>query len=229
MKFIIIGLGTLGYTMARLLTEQGHDVIGVDSNLSRVEEYKNDISNTICMDISEYHALSSLPVKDMDGVIVAVGDSESLGIEVVAYVKQLGAKKIFARSNSNVQTAILNAIGITRIMNPSEYAAEMYALEVSGGDIQGLYSIDRDHRIYILSIPAVLVNHTVEEIGFEHNFHMRLVAIKRKTTVKNFFGKDVVVFTVLETWDDHTVLEMDDEVVLFGSDTNFSKMKKTID
>ena len=54
MKFIIIGLGTLGYSMARILTEQGEDVIGVDSNLSKVEQYKNDISSTICMNVKEY-------------------------------------------------------------------------------------------------------------------------------------------------------------------------------
>ena len=94
MKFIILGLGTLGYTMAKLLTEQGNDVIGVDSNLSRIEEYKNDISSTICMDIGEYHALSSLPIKDVDGVIITIANNISLAIEVVAYVKQLGAKRI---------------------------------------------------------------------------------------------------------------------------------------
>lgn len=228
MKFIIIGLGTLGYTMARLLTEQGEDVIGVDENLSRVEEYKDDMSSTICLNVSEYHALESLPIKDVDGVIVTIGDNLSTSIEVVAYMKQLGAKKIYARSTSPVQTAILNAIGIDLIMKPSEYAAEMYSFDVSATGILGLYPIDETYRIYQIYCPEALTGHLIKDIHFQENFNIRLITLKRQKMQRNFFGKETPEYCVLPDWNENTTLEKNDILVLLGDHQNFARMKKTL-
>jgi trk system potassium uptake protein TrkA len=41
MKFIIIGLGYFGSTLAKSLTTQGHEVIGIDNRWPRIEELKN--------------------------------------------------------------------------------------------------------------------------------------------------------------------------------------------
>lgn len=38
MKFIIIGLGNFGFALAEKLTQQGHEVIGVDKNIDKIEE-----------------------------------------------------------------------------------------------------------------------------------------------------------------------------------------------
>ena len=228
MKFIVIGLGTLGFSIAKILTNQGEDVIGVDMNLSRVEEYKNDISNTICMNVREYHALSSLPIKDVDAVIVAIGNDMSTSIEVVAYVKQLGAKKIFARSNSAVETAILKAIGIDRIMNPSEYAAEIYSFDVRSASIQGLYKIDKEFRLYEWLVPNVLNNQEIKNIDFLEQFHMQLIAVKRLTEETNLLGIKSSDYQVLSNLSPEMKLLTNDQLVLFGKEKDFAKMNKAL-
>ncbi|MEG1186357.1 MAG: TrkA family potassium uptake protein [Bacteroidales bacterium] len=229
MKFIIIGLGTLGYSMARILTEQGEDVIGIDSNLSKVEQYKNDISSTICMNVKEYHPLSSLPIKDVDAVIVAIGNDMSTSIEVVAYLKQLGAKKIYARSNSPVETAILQAIGIDKIMNPSEYASEIYVFDIRAtSGIEGMYQLDNTYRIYEVIIPSIFIGQEINAVNFEENFKMKLVTIKRKTQYKNIFGKEVSGYQIIPDILPDMVFQEEDELVLFGTAKNFAQMKKTL-
>ena len=44
MKYLVIGLGNFGKTLAEELTEQGNDVIGIDRNEHRIEEVKNRIA-----------------------------------------------------------------------------------------------------------------------------------------------------------------------------------------
>ncbi|MDO5570531.1 MAG: TrkA family potassium uptake protein [Bacteroidales bacterium] len=228
MKFIIIGLGNLGYTMAKLLTEQGDEVIGVDSNLSRVEEYKNDMSSTICMDVSEFHALSSLPIKEVDVVIVAIGDVLSTSIEAVAYVKQLGAKRIFARTNSRVETAILEAIGIDCIMKPSEFAAEMYSFDVSSSKIEALFPVDDSYRIYEFKAPKVFLGNNIESLKLEDNFKMKLVSVLRPTFQLNMFGNKNNVLKVISDISPQTIINEGDVLVVFGRKEDFAKMKKLI-
>ena len=53
MKFIVLGLGNFGSELSIKLTELGHEVIGVDSNMKRVEFLQDSITHTICMDTTD--------------------------------------------------------------------------------------------------------------------------------------------------------------------------------
>jgi len=60
MKYIIVGLGNFGASLAQKLTEQGNEVIGVDNNMGKVDAFKSKISHTICLDSTDQHTVSSL-------------------------------------------------------------------------------------------------------------------------------------------------------------------------
>ena len=50
MKFIIIGLGNFGTSLAIKLTDMGHEVIGVDKQMEKVDEIKDKITMAFCLD-----------------------------------------------------------------------------------------------------------------------------------------------------------------------------------
>ena len=57
MMYVVIGLGNFGVALSEKLTAMGHEVIGVDSNINLVEEYKNSIGSTICVNIADESSL----------------------------------------------------------------------------------------------------------------------------------------------------------------------------
>ena len=94
MNFVIIGLGNFGASLAKKLTALGHDVIGVDKDMEKVEFFKDKIKNTVSMDITDIHALKSLPLKDCDHLVVCIGDDFGSSVKTVALIKHLGVQKI---------------------------------------------------------------------------------------------------------------------------------------
>ncbi|MDP5141119.1 MAG: NAD-binding protein, partial [Spirosomaceae bacterium] len=74
MKYIIIGLGNFGSTLATRLTAIGHEVFGVDSRLEIAEQFKDRITHTISMDTSKPASMNSLPIRDADIIVVAIGE-----------------------------------------------------------------------------------------------------------------------------------------------------------
>ena len=74
MKYIIVGIGNFGGYLAKRLTNLGHEVIGVDSNESRIELIKDNITHSIVMDATDQAAVKNLPLKDTDVVIIAIGE-----------------------------------------------------------------------------------------------------------------------------------------------------------
>ena len=74
MNYLIIGLGNFGVALATRLTTMGHDVCGVDADMRIVEEYKSQISTTMCVNIIDQVSIKALPLDDADAVIVALGN-----------------------------------------------------------------------------------------------------------------------------------------------------------
>ena len=94
MKYIIIGLGNYGSVLAEELSALGHEVIGVDTNERRVDVLKDKIATSFIIDATDEQSLSVLPLKDVDVVIVAIGENFGASIRVVALLKKNGVKHI---------------------------------------------------------------------------------------------------------------------------------------
>lgn len=127
MKFLIIGLGNFGRRLAEDLTDQGHDVIGVDINEHRVNDVKDRISLAYIMDSTEKRALAALPLDEIDHVVVALGQSMDHSLRTVVALKELEVKNIYARALDKVHYSILSAMSVAHIIIPETYAARVFA------------------------------------------------------------------------------------------------------
>lgn len=127
MKYLIIGLGNFGSTLACKLTDMGHDVIGVDSCENRIEEIQEKISVSYILDATEKAALRSLPLDDIDFAIVAIGQSMDSSLRAVASLKELKVAHIYARALDQTHESILKAMNIQKIFIPETIAAGIIA------------------------------------------------------------------------------------------------------
>lgn len=127
MKFLVIGLGNFGKTLAQTLTDNGHEVIGVDSSSRSVEQIKDRLAFCYIMDATDSLALRSLPLADIDCAVVAIGQSMEHSLRVVAALKQLKVESIYARALDTTHKSILEAMDIQKIFIPESYAARLFA------------------------------------------------------------------------------------------------------
>lgn len=127
MKFLIIGLGNFGKTVAEELTDDGHDVIGVDINEHKVDDIKDKISLAYIMNTTEKSALASLPLDEIDYVVVAIGQSLDCSLRTIVALTELNVKNIYARALDSVHYSILKVMGVANIFIPETYAAKVFA------------------------------------------------------------------------------------------------------
>lgn len=131
MKYLIIGLGNFGKTLAEELTDRGHEVIGVDNDERKVDEVKDRISLAYILDATETSSLKALPLDEIDYAIVAIGQSMEHSLRSIAALKELSVKKIYARALDNVHKSILKAMSIKKIFVPESYAARLFANKIT--------------------------------------------------------------------------------------------------
>jgi trk system potassium uptake protein TrkA len=183
MNVVVIGLGNFGASLAKILTTQGHDVLGVDSDLSRVEFYKDVIVNTICLDATDPHALKLLPLNEADVFAVCIGDDFGISVKIAALLKKFGANRIICRESSSIHLTVLKAISIKETINPEYESARVLSQKLPLKGIQNLFSINESYKIVDLFLPEQMIGKSISPVDFRNETHLKIVAVKRNEKI----------------------------------------------
>lgn len=188
MRYLVIGLGIYGSNLAKDLASMGHEVIGVDIKKSAVEALKNDISTVYCVDTTDAASLGVLPFKNVDLVIVAIGENFGASIKVVALLKKMGVRHIFARAIDRLHESILQSFEIDRIVTPEQRAARDLSEELAlGVSVQSL-AVDSDTYVLKFPAPHQLTGLKYSDIDLMKNFGLNLIAVTRMQKKPNILG-----------------------------------------
>ena len=225
MKYIVIGLGSLGREIANNQTKIGNEIIGVDINMHRVENIKNNIAGAICLDSTDEDSLKLLPIKEVDAIFVTYGKNFGISVQTVALLKSFGAGRMIVRSISPIHETVIRSIGIAEIMTPEKDFSSMYVAQTILGDRCLQWDrITDTHHLFKIKTPGVLVNQSIETIDVEENFDIRLVAIERLTEVKNMLGMVQKQYMVIQRLTNDLVIEQEDILIIFGRIEGLKKL-----
>ncbi len=224
MKYIIIGLGNFGSALAEKLTNSGHEVIGVDKNLDRVEGVKEIVTHAVCLDSSDPEAVKSLPLKNADVVIICIGENEGASIMATALMKKNNVNRLISRSISPLHQNVLEAMGVTEIMCPEEESAERWVKRLSNTGVINSFELTKGFGVIEVEVPMKFVGMTLEEIGFIKNFNIIVLTTIKKTFNKNILGVSRPVFLQQGIPTAKTMFEEGDIVVLYGKNEDIHSL-----
>ena len=224
MKYIVVGLGNFGSTLAVRLTEMGHEVFGIDSRFEVVEQHKDKISHVVALDTSLAPSFANIPVKDADAVVIAIGEDVGANIVTTALMKQNNAKQIISRSINPVHLAVLESMGIETIFNPEQIAANMFAKQLEMKGVLESFDLADNCSIFEIKVPDRYLGKKVSEVNFEEIYAIRLLALKYLEIKRNFLGmrtnKSIVKMDIEE---DH-IFTKRDILVMMGELKSFENM-----
>ena len=226
MKFIIIGLGNFGGSLAEKLTQQGNEVIGVDSRDEKVVAYKDKLSHTICMNATDQSAISHLPVKNSDVVMVCIGEDEGANIMITAHFKNLGVKRLISRSINPLHESVLQALGVSEIVRPEEETAERWAKKLCLIGVVDSFELNKNFSIVEIIVPQKYIGKTIEEVKFREQHNVLILTIIRDVQEKSFLGRSKIVSNVQGIPEPTTMLQQDDIIVLYGANEDLQRFAK---
>ena len=118
-----------------------NEVIGIDSRESIVEEYKDKMTGTVCLNSIDEAALRSQSVLEVDAVIVAIGEDWAASIQTTALLKAMGVNRIIGRSLSKLHEMVLKGLGVDEIINPENIAAKEIANTIVSQRVIHTYNV----------------------------------------------------------------------------------------
>lgn len=224
MRYIVIGLGIYGANLARDLIAQGHEVIGADSSRTTIDAIKDYITTAYVLDTTEEAALGMLPLRNVDVVIVAIGENFGASVKTVALLKKSGVKTIYARAIDELHESILQSFNVARILRPEQRAAMDLTHEMAlGADVESL-AVNDDNFILKFRAPQFFVGLAYADLNLERDYGLKIVAVTRPAPKANVLGASHLMPCVMDFTQPKATVMADDVLVVFGTLKGFRSM-----
>ncbi len=131
MKIIIVGCGKVGFTLAKALTEEKHNIIVVDKEKSRIDMVQNSID---CMGVVGNGAIQSVLLEaeaDTADFVIAVTSSDEINILTCMIARKTSNCKTIARIRNHEYAKqldyIMKELDISLTINPEQATAREIA------------------------------------------------------------------------------------------------------
>lgn len=226
MKYLIIGLGNFGASLAEKLSKLGNEVIGVDVRMNKVEAMKDKITHAINLDSTDMAAVSSLPIQDADIVIVSIGEDLGANIMTTALMKQLKVKRLISRAVSPLQKTVVEAMGVEEIIHPEEETAERWSKKLNVRGVIDSFEVAGDYSIIETEVPKKFFRKNLQEINLKRDYDVIVLSTFKFSHQRNTLGTEVKTRTTQGVASASTILSEGDTMVLYGHNKNLKRLIK---
>lgn len=213
--FAVIGLGRFGGSICRELSEEGMEVMAIDLDEDKVNEFANIASHAVVGDSTDEAVLKSLGIRNFDHVIVAIGDNIQSSILTTLMLKELGVKFITVKAQNDYHEKVLSKIGADRIVHPERDMGRRIAHNLISNNVLDYLELSDEHSIVEIVVNNKLSGHTLIDLDIRAKYGINIVAIKR--------GKEIFVSPQADE-----VIHKEDILILIGADTDIDRFEKRV-
>lgn len=214
-QYAVIGLGRFGGSICKALSNQGMEVLAIDVNEDRVNEFSNIATHAVIADTTDESVLKSLGLRNFNHVIVAIGDNLQASILTTLILKELGVEKITVKAQNDYHEKVLSKIGADTIVHPERDMGVRVANNIISNNVLDYLELSDEHSIVELIAGHKMSGKNLIELDIRANFGVNIVAIKK---------------------DDHInvspqanyVIEEGDILIVIGADKDIDRLEKQL-
>ncbi|WLD94991.1 TrkA family potassium uptake protein [Alkalihalobacillus sp. AL-G] len=212
-QFAVIGLGRFGGSICRSLSNNDMEVLAIDNDEDRVNEYSSIATHAVIADSTDENVLKSLGIRNFDHVIVAIGDNLQASILTTLILKELDVEHITVKAQNDYHEKVLRKIGADRIVHPERDMGQRIAHNIMSNNVLDYLELSDEHSIVELIASEKMHDKTLIELDIRANYGCNVVAIKRGDEIE---VSPQATYTIIE----------EDILIVIGADNDISRLEK---
>ncbi|WP_017727119.1 potassium channel family protein [Halalkalibacterium ligniniphilum] len=212
-QFAVIGLGRFGGSVCRALIEQGMEVMAIDVDESRVNEFRDIATHAVVANTTDENVLKNLGIRNFDRVIVAIGDNIQASILTTLILGELGVKHITVKAQNDYHEKVLNKIGAEQIVHPERDMGVRIAHHLVSKNVLDYLELSDEYSIIELIVGQKMDGKTLIELDIRAKYGCSVLAIKR--------GSDIIVSPQASE-----EIQRGDILIVIGADRDMNRFEQ---
>lgn len=173
----VVGLGRFGSALAETLVHLGVEVMAIDADQKRVNEFADRLPAVRQGDATNQAALRQLGIDQFDAAVVAIGTGIEASILTTSALVDVGVTNVWAKAITAEHGRILERVGAHHVVFPERQMGERVAHAVTGAVVD-YFALDEGFVIAELEAPLRFVGKTLEEAAIRRTHGVTVVCIK---------------------------------------------------
>lgn len=211
--FAVIGLGRFGGSICQALIDEGMEVLAIDEDEDRVNEFATIASHAVIGDTTDENVLKGLGIRNFDHVIVAIGDNIQASILTTLMLKELGVPHVTAKAQNDYHEKVLRKIGADRVVHPERDMGKRLAHSIVSNNVLDYLELSDEHSIVEIVASEKMDGNTIIDLDIRARFGINIVAIKR--------GRDISVSPQASE-----TIKTGDILIVIGADADINRFQK---
>ncbi|MBQ4817223.1 TrkA family potassium uptake protein [Bacillus pumilus] len=212
-EYAVIGLGRFGGSICKALSEEGLEVMAMDMNEDRVNEYAKIASHAVIGDSTDENVLKNLGIRNFDHVIVAIGENIQASILTTIMLKELGVKMVTVKAQNDYHEKVLNKIGADRVVHPERDMGRRIAHKIISNNVLDYLELSDEYSLIEIVANSRLAGHSLLDLDIRARYGINIVAIKR--------GKEVIVSPLADE-----MIQKEDILIVIGAVADIGRFEK---
>ncbi|MDN4075666.1 MULTISPECIES: potassium channel family protein [Fictibacillus] len=211
-QFAVIGLGRFGGSICREFAKMGYEVMAVDRDIERVNEFASIATQAVQANSTDEKALNALGIRNFNHVIVSIGEDIQSSILTTLLLKEAGVKKVWVKAQNDYHHKVLEKLGADRIIHPERDMALRVAQLITSEKIIDFIELSNEHSIIEVGVTDKLAGKTLTELNVRAKYGCNIVAIKKDS--------DILVSPIA-----NVVLKSGDVLVVIGQNKDLNRFE----
>jgi trk system potassium uptake protein TrkA len=225
-RFIVIGAGRFGSSVAITLSKSGADVIVIDKNKDRVLQISDYVTQAVQLDAMDEKALKSVGVEKADVAIVSIGVQMEASILVTMTLKEMGIPSVVSKALTESHGKVLARVGADKIVFPERDMGAKLAKSLVSPTILDHIEVSPGYNIIELNVPEFLQGDSIMKSKVRTKYGVEIIAVKKNTPQLNGKGESVLDEEVLIAPAPETVLEEGDTIIVIGKEDAIERFRR---
>lgn len=177
-QFAVIGLGRFGGSVARALCEMGYEVLVVDKNEQRIQDFSNIATHAVVADTTDEEALNALGIRNFDIVVVAIGEDIQSSILTTLILKEMDVQKVVVKAQNALHGKVLYKIGADKVVYPERDMGIRVVHSLISPNILDIIELADDYSIVEIHAGEFFSGKTLKDLDIRAKFGCNVMAIK---------------------------------------------------
>jgi len=177
-RFMVVGLGILGETVARTLASEGAEVIALDMDPVYVERIKDTTAMAVQGDSTDPKLLDQLGARKMDAVIVCIGENFPGALMTTVQLLDLKVKHVAVRATSKMHADLLRRLGAHDVFFVESEMGKAIAHRLATPGILHEMDLGEGFRIVESSARPWMIGKNIAELALPKNYAIQIIAMR---------------------------------------------------
>lgn len=176
-RFLIVGLGNFGSSVAESLFAQRHEVIAIDMNGDAVDRISPHVTRAAVGDGKNLKTLERIGATGADAAVISTGDDITASILSTMAVHDIGIRDVYVKVISRDHARVMERLGVTETVFPERESALSLGKRMSGSGLLNYVSLGTGFSIQEMGVPESWTGKTLRELELRQRYGVTVVAV----------------------------------------------------